>query len=148
MDSFEDVVATLLEREGYWVRKSVKVALTREEKQEIGRPSSPRDGSKGSEETRYKLFTDAVLRRVVLSRLERQLVEQHFCPEGTKATLCLAAGKIYRDPAPLRAIFQNNGSRLFEAQWLSDGLHRLAHESYDNSIASIVAKLLLRERGR
>lgn len=110
MDSFEQVVATILDREGYWVRTSVKVGLTPEEKREIGRPSAPRweldvvaysgsrnellvvecksyldsygvrttsfDGSKADEETRYKLFSDDVLRRVVLSRLEKQLASQ------------------------------------------------------------------------
>lgn len=178
MDSFEQVVATILERLGYWVRTSVKVALTADEKREIKRPSSPRweldvvaysgsrnellvvecksyldsygvrstsfDGPKAEEETRYKLFSDEVLRRVVLSRLEAQLVEQGFCPAGTKATLCLAAGKIYGDPAPLRAIFEKNGWRLFESGWFVDGLRRLAGESYDNSVAAVVAKLLLR----
>jgi len=179
MDSFEQVVATILGRNGCWVRTSVKVALTPDEKREIGRPSAPRweldvvaysgsrnellvvecksyldsygvrstsfEGPKASEETRYKLFSDEVLRRVVLSRLEKELAEQGFCPAGTRATLCLAAGKIYGDPAPLRAFFEKNRWRLFEAAWLAEGLQRLADESYDNSVASVVAKLLLRE---
>jgi hypothetical protein len=42
MDAFEQVVSEILWREGYWVRTSVKVDLTKEEKREIGRPSSPR----------------------------------------------------------------------------------------------------------
>jgi hypothetical protein len=42
MDAFESVVAALLERKGYWTRTSVKVDLTKEEKVEIGKPSSPR----------------------------------------------------------------------------------------------------------
>ena len=42
MDAFEMVVAAVLERNGYWTRTSVKVELTREEKQKIKRPSSPR----------------------------------------------------------------------------------------------------------
>ncbi len=179
MDSFEQVVATILGRAGYWVRTSVKVALTGDEKREIGRPSSPRweldivaysgsrnellvvecksfldspgvraasfEGLKAEEETRYKLFSDEVLRRVVLGRLESELVEQGFCPAGTKPTLCLAAGKIYGDPVPLRAIFEKNGWRLFERGWIIEGLQRLAEESYDNSVASVVAKLLLRQ---
>lgn len=183
MDSFEHVVATLLDREGYWVRTSVKVALTRDEKREIGRPSSPRweldlvaysgerrellvvecksyldsygvrstsfEGPRAAEETHYKLFTDDVLRRVVLSRLELQLVEQRFCPAGINATLCLAAGKIYGDSTALRAIFQRKGWRLFDPQWLVERLQKLAEESYENSVASVVAKLLLRnEPGR
>ncbi len=35
-------MATLLEREGYWVRNSFKVELTKGEKRAIGIPSSPR----------------------------------------------------------------------------------------------------------
>jgi hypothetical protein len=42
MDAFESLVAALLERKGYWTRTSVKVDLTKEEKRQIGRPSSPR----------------------------------------------------------------------------------------------------------
>jgi hypothetical protein len=42
MDAFEQVIAGLLFQEGYWVNQSFKVELTKEEKKEIGRPSSPR----------------------------------------------------------------------------------------------------------
>jgi len=42
MDSFETLVGSLLEKDGYWVRTSVKVQLARKEKEKIGRPSSPR----------------------------------------------------------------------------------------------------------
>jgi|GEM_PF-300576 len=178
MDSFEQVVATVLDRAGYWTRTSVKVHLTREDKHAIGRPSSPRweldvvaysgqlnqllvvecksyldsagvraasfDGPKAAEETRYKLFSDELLRQVVLSRLETQLAEQGFCPAGIKAELCLAAGNIYGDPAALRAIFQAKGWQLFDRDWLVAGLGALADESYENSVASVVSKLLLR----
>ncbi|MGO8841495.1 MAG: hypothetical protein ACLQF1_10275 [Methyloceanibacter sp.] len=42
MDAFESVVSEILWRDGYWVRNSLKVELTKEEKAAIGRPSSPR----------------------------------------------------------------------------------------------------------
>lgn len=42
MDAFEQVVSEILWMEGYWVRTSVKVDLTKEEKVRIGKPSSPR----------------------------------------------------------------------------------------------------------
>jgi hypothetical protein len=42
MDPFEQLVSEILWMEGYWVRTSVKVELTKEEKRQIGRPSSPR----------------------------------------------------------------------------------------------------------
>ena len=42
MDAFESLVAMLLKRDGYWTTTSFKVLLKREQKIEIGRPSSPR----------------------------------------------------------------------------------------------------------
>jgi hypothetical protein len=42
MDAFEQVIARLLFQEGYWVNQSFKIELSKEEKREIGRPSSPR----------------------------------------------------------------------------------------------------------
>jgi len=42
MNAFEQLVATTLERKGYWVRTDFKVNLSKEEKKAIGRPSSPR----------------------------------------------------------------------------------------------------------
>ena len=42
MDYFEGIIKTLLEHEGYWVRQSFKVNLTKQEKRDVGRPSTPR----------------------------------------------------------------------------------------------------------
>ena len=42
MDAFEQLVSEILWIEGYWVRTSVKVEITKEEKRNIGRHSSPR----------------------------------------------------------------------------------------------------------
>jgi len=42
MDAFEQVVGEVLWMEGYWVRTSVKVMLTKAEKVAIGKPSCPR----------------------------------------------------------------------------------------------------------
>lgn len=42
MDSFEQIVAMLLAREGYWTQTSYKVCLTKQEKIKISLPSCPR----------------------------------------------------------------------------------------------------------
>jgi hypothetical protein len=42
MDHFESIISTLLEAEGYWVRSSFKVNLTKEEKRQVGKHSTPR----------------------------------------------------------------------------------------------------------
>lgn len=42
MDAFEEIVGVLLDNDKYWVRHSVKVQLTKEEKTKINKPSTPR----------------------------------------------------------------------------------------------------------
>lgn len=42
MDHFESIISTLLEAEGYWVRRSFKVNVTKDEKRYIGKHSIPR----------------------------------------------------------------------------------------------------------
>jgi hypothetical protein len=42
MNAFETIVAQFLERKGYWVRQSVKVNISKEDKVRIGKPSMPR----------------------------------------------------------------------------------------------------------
>ena len=42
MDAFESLVSMLLRHQGYWTTSSFKVELTKEEKRQIGMPSSPR----------------------------------------------------------------------------------------------------------
>jgi hypothetical protein len=42
MDHFESIIATLLEADGYWVRRSFKVNVTKEEKRQVGKHSIPR----------------------------------------------------------------------------------------------------------
>lgn len=42
MDAFEQLMASLLNHKGFWVKQSYKVVLTKDEKKKIGRPSAPR----------------------------------------------------------------------------------------------------------
>ena len=42
MNSFEEVVGDILSGKGFWVRHNFKVDLSKEEKRQIGKPSSPR----------------------------------------------------------------------------------------------------------
>src|SRR5262245_15817057 len=108
MDHFESLLTTLLEAEGYWVRRSFKVKLDKAEKRQVARPSLPRPeidllalrfssnevlaleaksfldspGVKLKDlraafdvpDGRYKLFTCASLRSVVLARLLQDLI--------------------------------------------------------------------------
>lgn len=42
MDAFEQIICQILVEEKYWIRQSVKINLTREEKCAISKPSTPR----------------------------------------------------------------------------------------------------------
>lgn len=182
MDAFENVVAAILQRQGYWTLTSVKVELTKEEKRAIGRHSAPRweldivayrgrdhelrvvecksfldspgvecaafDGSNRAAASRYKLFCDSILRRVVLRRLIRQLVSQGFCPAKPRVTLCLAAGKIRGEESWLQTHFKRNGWTLLGPEVIRAELKKLRDIGYENSVAAVVAKLLLRDGKR
>lgn len=178
MDSFEQVIASVLQRQGYWTQTSVKVELSKAEKVRIGRQSSPRweldvvayrgatnellvvecksfldsrgvstkvfaDGNPGFEK-RYKLFTEPILRRTVLACLRRQYVAQGFCARRPTVRLGLAAGRVYGDEARLRMVFRRRGWRFWGPQDVKRELRALRDSQYENSVAAVVAKLLLR----
>lgn len=182
MDAFESLVVSLLERQGFWVRPSVRVELTKEEKRKIGRPSSPRweldliayrgatnelwiiecksyldsrgvsisafDGSNERFASRFKLFNEGSLRKVVLRRLVSQLRAEGAVAVRPKITLCLVAGKVVsdRDRQLLRQHFKKNGWRLWDEEWLCAALRKIADGGYENDIADVVAKIILRSR--
>ncbi len=178
MDAFESIIATILQREGFWVRTSFKVELTKEEKQSMNRPSTPRweidvlayrpgdntlrvvecksfldsygvafRGFKpGTTSKRYKLFNEPETREIVLGRLVSQLLENRSIQPNPTVQLCLAAGKIAASSASkVRAHFQSNNWLLLEPDWIRDRLVAMADDGYENSIAAVTAKLLLRK---
>ena len=67
MDAFELIIGQLLEEEKYWVRHSVKIGLTREDRQAISKPSSPRPEI---DIAAYDLHTDTVFLLEVKSFLD------------------------------------------------------------------------------
>ena len=178
MDAFEQLVAEILWMEGYWVRTSVKVELTKEEKRKIGRPSSPRweldivaysgrdnvlhvvecksylDSlgvqAKGFDAdsknaSRYKLFNDEVLRRVVFNRLKKQFCEAGFCPSNPTVRLSLACGKINEGGRQeIKRRFLKESWNLWDEHWLRERLGRMAAKGYENQVSAVVAKVLLR----
>jgi hypothetical protein len=102
------------------------------------------DGSSEIDAKRFKLFNDSNLRKVIFNRLSMQLVEAGFCAAPPTITLCLVAGKIYKDVTPIREYFKKNGWILWDNEWLKNELEALSKSSYDNSIAAITSKLILR----
>jgi hypothetical protein len=179
MDAFENLIAMLLRRDGYWTATSVKVELTKEEKRKINRPSSPRweidvVAYKGSTNEllavecksfldspgvkfrngqfepikTYKLFCDQELRDTILSRLKRQLIEKGACPNSPSVKLCMAVGHIasVTDRRGLSTLFKSHGWSLFDDAWILEKLREAATTSFENDIAHVVAKLIVRNR--
>ncbi len=85
MELFEGIIKTLLEHEGYWVRQSFKVNLTKEEKRAIGKHSIPRP------EIDLLVFKPGTNSMIVLEAKSyfdspgvkiSELLEHHKIPEG------------------------------------------------------------------
>lgn len=182
MDAFESLMATLLEREGYWVRNSFKVELTKGEKRAIGIPSSPRweldlvafnakenkilvvecksyfnsPGVNmkyfGNQKTvftnRMKLFNGKKLRRIVLARMKKQMVDKGLCKESSKVQLCLATGKISSDDerTKVRELFKKNEWKLYDDVWIAKKVKAFASLGYENDVAAVVAKIILKNK--
>lgn len=105
-----------------------------------------RDLKGGKYAERYKLFTDEILQKIVLSRLITQLIKSGLCPENTSLTLCLAAGKIAtdQDQKDLKLYFEEKGWELFAPDWIKGELIKLSNSGYENDISIVMTKLLTR----
>jgi hypothetical protein len=85
MDHFESLVCTLLEAEGYWLRRSFKVNVTKEEKRAIGKHSIPRPEI---DILAFRFRDNSVVAVEVKSFLDspglklEQLQAEHEVPEG------------------------------------------------------------------
>jgi len=68
------------------------------------------------------------------------------CRDGVEIRLGLACGLVgkERDREVIRGHFTSNGWDFMDENWVKGRLKRLANESYENSIESIVVKMLTR----
>lgn len=108
------------------------------------------DGSNPDQANTYKLFNDENLRKVVLRRLKAQLVNAGACQPKPKIRLCLAAGKISsdQDRKALKIHFKEHSWNLFDEQWLFKKLTGISDRGYEDDVATLVAKLLIRQQNR
>ena len=109
MDAFEQLVSEILWMEGYWVRTSVKVELTNEEKRAIGRPSSPR----------WELDIVAYSARDNFLRVVE--CKSYLDSPGVRATAFDGSNpnhaeryKLFNDPELRRVVFNRLGLQLAE----------------------------------
>ncbi len=100
------------------------------------------DGGRNSH--RYKMFVDASLRDVVLQRLGEQLATSGSIV-SVAPRLGMVCGHITRHNAErLSPWLEAQGWFLHGPDWIIERLHQMSRRSYDNQLASVVAKLLLR----
>lgn len=93
---------------------------------------------------RYKMFVDAALREMVLRRLVDQLAASGAVVGTPVSRLGLVFGyATLANIAKLEEHFAQNDWAIFGPAWLREHLQKMALRSYDNQIASVVAKLLL-----
>jgi hypothetical protein len=84
-----------------------------------------------------------------MRRLSIQLFEAGLCPENTAVRLCLAAAKVYGgDEDKLKRMFLERGWQLWPPSFIRAQLQDLREAGYENDVATVVAKLLLREPAR
>lgn len=104
------------------------------------------DGTDPKEAKRYKLFNDPILRKTVFGRLVKQFVSSGSCSSSPSIKLCLAAGKVASesDRDKIKKLFNRNDWGFFDNLWLKEKLHTASDSGYENEIASVVAKILLR----
>ena len=104
------------------------------------------DGSDERAATRYKLFNEETLQRVVFNRLRIQMHEAGLVSESPETRLALVCGKIVsaQDRQLLRSHFEKNGWILWDDEWLKQKLKAMSESGYENSPVAVVSKLLLR----
>jgi hypothetical protein len=107
MDAFEQVVSEILWHQGYWVRTSVKVELTKEEKRTIGRPSSPR----------WEIDVVAYSARENMLRLVE--CKSYLDSPGVKQSGFDGSDpsryKLFNEPALREAVFSRIASQLYDS---------------------------------
>jgi len=98
-----------------------------------------------SDSKTYKLFREPVLRDVVLKRLVLQMVEERLCPPGATVQLGMVAGRVAGEDEPMLIdLFEQEGWLFRGPAWLKAELTKLSGGSYENQVAAVVSKLLLR----
>ncbi len=177
MDCFEIIASTLLECDGYWVRRGFKVKLTKEDKKSLKKDCMPRPeidllafkpkdkliiafeaksylNSQGvpvkevmgkTQKGRYKSFTCEPYRKIVLKRLQKDLIDKGMATKTTKIKLGLIAARVKGKGADVNKLADHMKKHRWEFWGPSDikkKLENLKKLDYENDVAVIVSKIL------
>lgn len=95
--------------------------------------------------SRFKLFTEDGLFPVIKNRLCAMLLEKGACRRDPTVRLLLVAGNIAESSrAELKQHFLKNQWELWDEEEIRKRLIKLADDSYDDTVVSVVSKILLR----
>ena len=94
--------------------------------------------------SKYKLFHNAPLRKMLRGNLAKQLTAQGLLPQsGCVSQLCLAAARISpADELKLEKLFKKKQWRLFTPANIVYGLEQLRKTKRENDVVTMVTKLL------
>ena len=180
MNAFEDIVRRYLEEEGYWVRQSVKVYISKQDKVKIGTYSMPTPeidlvaldvernelllveaksfldsygvwleavtGEDTEAGRRYKLFTDSAFRKSVTETLKTDYLKRGLINQDTDIKYALAAGHIHSgNEESIEKYFDKRHWILFKPNQIKEYVEKLSSKGWEDDIATITAKLLLRD---
>lgn len=99
------------------------------------------------EKSRYKLFNEPKLREVVLGNLRTQLLAKGLALKSSEIKLAMAVGKCKskEDREKLHKLFEGQKWELYDDLQIREWTKELSNRGYDDSIATIVAKIIARK---
>jgi len=170
MDAFESIVGRIMEKRGYWIRQSVKVKISKEEKKKYGKHSMPTPeidliavkgnecilfevksflDSKGARlngvrsSPGYKIINDKDYQSLVVNKIRTDFE----LPSTTNIKYGLAAGKVYkRELQGMVDHCKENGIYLLLPSEIADALVSLGEEVYINDEVTMTIKMLRNEK--
>ncbi len=95
---------------------------------------------------RYRFFTSALYRDIVIRQLSQELIKNGMIRESTTIKLGLATGKVHKKQSSVLAAYMDEQDWLFwSPEEIKVRLGKLAAAGYENDPTSIAVKMILRD---
>jgi hypothetical protein len=105
------------------------------------------DGRDSKGGSRFKLLLRDDWRSVVEQQLLLELQGKGLTEKSPQITWCLAAGKVKGTDEPaLERWFSERGWQFWGPGWIAEHARALAKTKYENDVATIMSKIILRDR--
>ena len=95
---------------------------------------------------RYKILTSEKYQKTIVARLKTDCIAACIINKKTKFSFGFIAGKVYQNKeAELKKYFDDKKWFFLEPSELNQKLIELSKKGYENSIVTIVTKLMLKQ---